>query len=705
MPQHSPFRPARWQRASRPRVFALAGAALFLSGTALMHAKSLGAQATQPDTVARDTSTTNILPAVRVTVLRTPFDVTAAPLDVTSVPRRDAALARPGFALDEVLGQLAGVQVDNRFNFALGERIAIRGIGARSQFGVRGVRVIVDGIPATLADGQSALNNVDLGSIGSAEVIRGPVSSLYGNASGGVISLRTTPAPPQPFVPTLRFTGGSDGLVHAQVGAGGTDGRGTYVLNADRLDYRGYRAYSTARNAHLNGVGTWDWDRAAVTVVANAVQYSAENPGALSDSLLGVDRRQAYGYNVVQQTGERGKQNQLGASSHLQLGAGELRLSMYGLTRAIDNPIPPRIVVLHRRAGGGRAAYAVTGELGDATITGIVGGETDLQRDDRRNYINIHGVPGALVLDQRERVTSASPFAQLSATLGRATLLSGLRYDHFRFAAQDHLITPTNPDDSGIRLMSAISPSLGFNYALLPALSAYVNVGTGFQTPTTTELANRPTGAGGFNPLLQPERTHSHELGAKGRGGMFTYDAAVYDMRIDGELIPFEVPSTPGRQFYRNAGAARHRGGEADATVRITPELLAHASYGYTDARYVVYVASGVSYAGNRVPGIAPHIATASLQLGDAVNRFVAVEERAESATPVDDNNDACSPAYAVTNLRGQLRFGAAAIFGGLSNIFGANHNTSVTINAAGGRYFEPAPGRTVYAGVAVSAR
>lgn len=645
------------------------------------------------------------LPAVRVTVLRTPFDVTHAPADVASVGARDATVARPGFALDEVLGGLGGVQVDNRLNFALGERIAIRGLGARSQFGVRGVRVIVDDIPATLADGQTDLNNVDLGSLGSAEVIRGPASSLYGNGSGGVVSLQTLPAPNGHFVPSLRVMRGDDALQRLQLGTGGTTGRATYTVNGDRLDYGGYRVYSQARNAHLNAVATYDWDRASMKIVANAVQYNAKDPGALSDSLLGVDRRQAYAYNVVQHTGKSGKQEQLGVSTRVKAGPGELKLSGYTLQRSLDNPIAPRVIELARAAGGARAAYALT--LGGETrsLTAIAGEETALQRDDRQNYVNVKGARGALVLDQRERVTSASPFLQLTAVAGRATFLAGVRHDRFRFGATDHLITPTNPDDSGVRLLYATSPSFGASYAVLPVLTLYTNVSTGFQTPTTTELANRPDGAGGFNPALGPEQVHSREAGVKGRAALVAYSAAAYDMRVDGELIPFEVPASPGRQFYRNAGAARHRGVDADLSVVFTPWLLGRAGYGYTDARFISYAVSGTSYAGNRVPGIAPNEATVSAQMGDPETRFVAIEERAESAIPVNDANTARSAAYAVTNIRGQTRVGAVALFGGAGNIFGVLYNTSVVINATGGRYYEPAAGRTIYLGVGLVSR
>lgn len=655
-------------------------------------------------TAAAQTKATDTLSTVRVTVLRTPFDATRAPLNVAAVGARDIATARPGFSIDEALGQVAGVQVDNRLNFAVGERLSVRGIGARSAFGTRGVRVIVDGIPATLADGQSALSNIDMGSLGVAEVIRGPASALYGNSSAGVISLETLPPPSAAFAPTARFMSGSDGLLRVQIGVGGIKGRGTYVVNADRLDYGGYRAYSSARNAHVNAVGTWDWDRIAVKLVANAVQYNAENPGSLSDSLIAVDRRQVYSNNLLHQTGERGRQNQVGLSARAPLGVGVLELSGYGLNRSINNPIPPSIIGIHRIAGGARATYTVTSGTTTRGLTALIGGESDLQRDDRRNWANVNGAAGAVTLDQRERVTSTSPFVQVSAVAGRATFLGGARYDQFRFAAQDHLIDSVNPDDSGVRKMSSTSPTLGVSYVLLPAVSLYANVATGFQTPTTTELTNRPSGAGGFNPELQPERTHSHEAGVRGRTSLLSYDLALYDMRIDDELIPFQVASAPDRQFYRNAGTARHRGIDADVTAELAPSIRMRGSYSFTNARYVTYAVStaagSTSYATNRVPGVAPNLASLSVQFGDPANHFLSVEERYRSNIPVNDANTAFSAASVITNLRGVVGMGHISLFAGIDNVFGEVYNTSVSVNAFGGRYFDPAAGRTVYAGV-----
>jgi len=643
---------------------------------------------------------TDTLPAVQITVLRTPFDLIAAPFSIAVVSSRDALAAKPGRSLDELLGRLAGVQADNRFNFALGDRISMRGLGARSQFGVRGVRVVVDGIPATLADGQTTLNNADLGSLGHAEVLRGPASALYGNASGGVILLETATPAESGFAPSIRALSGSYGLRSLQLGAEGQRGNATYLVTGDRLDQRGYRTFSDARNAHLNGVVTYTAGQTQWKVVLNSERHNAHNPGGLTDSLRNLDPRQAAATNISHVTGERGTQTQTGVTLRTPLLHGELRASGYVLGRTLDNPIPTSVIALHRRAGGWRAAYGVTTEKGPSAVTAILGVESDIQRDNRQNYSNVHGVADTLSLDQREHVVSTSPFVEVKFARDRFSAFGGLRYDHFRFTADDRLITPSNPDDSGTRHMSALSPSVGVTYLLARTATLYGNVATAFQTPTTTELANRPSGAGGFNPSLTPEYVHSRELGLRGAlGATATYHFDVYQMRVTGELVPYEVPSSPGRQFFRNVGVAEHRGIEAEGSLRLLPALAMRGAYSYTDATVVRDTAP---VRGDRpLPGVARHLATWGLDAGDHDALFASVELRTQSRIPVNDANTVSSPGYTVANVRARLPYRAAsAIFGGITNLFDVRYNSSVVINAAGSRYFEPGEARSVYIGL-----
>jgi iron complex outermembrane receptor protein len=651
---------------------------------------------------------------VVTSVLRAALDPVRAPFAVAATGRVEVQRARPGLSLDETLRGVPGVQADNRYNAALGERISVRGFGARTQFGVRGVRVLVDGVPATMPDGQTTLNHVELGALERAEVVRGPASGLYGNAAGGVLQLTSEPAPDAALGQRVRVVGGSDGLTRLQSTTGGraADGRADWLLSAGRVDYDGYRDFSAQRSTRVLARTGWRGAPGTLRATFAWVDYDADNPGALADTARARDPLQAFANNRRQQTGEAGKHGQLGLGWTRAVGRGTFDASAYGLARRLDNPIPVRVVALDRRAGGARASYTagIGGAPETAPVRLAVGGEWQRQRDDRQNFTNNQGVAGTRVLDQMERVTNAAAFAQATATLGaRTTLLAGLRHDRVRFAAEDRLVAANDPDDSGARTMRATSPSLGVNVAVGGGVHVYANAAYAFETPTTTELANRPAGAGGFNPELDPQRARSVEAGvnvarAFGRSLAGTLQLAAFRARIDDALQPFEVPGAPGRQFYRNAGRAEHDGVEAAATLAVGASVTVRAAYTALDARFARYTVGDSSYAGRRVPGVAPQRAELVLSWLGPRESLVALEQRAQSATATDDANRGRSPGWLVTNARAQapaLRVAGVSVapFVGVTNLFDVRWDAAVNVNAAGARYYEPGTPRALYVG------
>lgn len=661
-----------------------------------------------PPLAAQDTVRVLPLDTVTVRVLGAPVEPLRAPFPVSIVSEAEIRAARPGFSAADALRAVPGVQVDDRYNYALGERISVRGFGARAAFGVRGVRVLVDGIPATLPDGQTTLAHVDPAALGRAEVIRGPAAALYGNASGGVIRFTSPPAPLAPLASEHRVLGGAHGLLRVETGAGGRSGGMEYRAHASGLRFGGYREYQSAERFVGGGALAWEGARDRLRITVGAARWDARNPGSLSDSLLRVDRTAAFAGNVRQRTGEEGTQGQAGAAWTRTLGGGTLEVTGHLLARTLDNPIPPVVIDLRRRLAGARAALSG----GGGRLRWTAGAEAEAQHDDRLNHENEGGERGALVLDQRERVRSASAFGQATASpLAGVDLMAALRHDRFRFSVRDRLVAGADPDDSGARTMASWSPALGLSVAAAPGVRLYANVATAFETPTTTELANRPGGAGGFNPELEPQRTVSLEAGAKARlSGWVWVEGAAYHARIRDALIPFEVADAPGRVFFRNAGRARHRGVEAAAVLAPRPGWTARGAYTWTDARFTRYVVGGRDLSGNRIPGVAPHRLELSLLAAPERGLLAGLDLRRVSATPVADADAAgrlASPAYTVVDARvgwEGLRAGTATLapFLGAGNLLDRAHVTAVTVNAFGGRYYEPGPGRSLYAGVRV---
>ena len=689
------------------RVATLALVALAASSARAQDASAVARDSLRADSLRGDSLRARRIAPVIVTALRGAVLLATVPFAVTVREGDALGRGRPGLALDEALRTVPGVQVDDRHNYAIGERIAVRGFGARAQFGVRGVRVIVDGVPATLPDGQTNLNHLDLGALRRVEVLAGPASALYGNASGGVILLETEGAPLSPRG-QVATTAGAHGFRRASLRGGSGAGSLAYGGALSRLTTDGWREHSSARSTWASARLGWERGNDQLRASVTAVDYEARNPGSLSDSLMRVDRRQAFANNVRQRTGEEGRQAQLGASWRRALGsaatARELELSGYLLRRELDNPIPARVITLARDGGGLRALLRDGGAAGVRWTAGL---EADAQRDDRQNHLNEEGARGDLVLDQLERVASIGAFAQASGAVApRLELLGGMRWDRVRFAVADRFVAGGDPDDSGERWMGAVSPSAGAALTLRDGLVLYANAATAFETPTTTELANRESGAGGFNDDLQPQRTHSYEAGARGRlplDGAFQLSAYVANVRD--ALIPFEVPDTPGRQFFRNAGRTRHRGIEAAASLSPLAALRLDAGYTRIDARFTDYAVGDAVRDGNRVPGIAPWRLEGSATLGLPAGISAGVDTRLVARTPADDANSAEAPGYAVTDARiavddiggGPAR---ARVFGGVENLFAREYVGSVVVNAFGRRYFEPAPGRAVYVGV-----
>ncbi|HSG06843.1 MAG TPA: TonB-dependent receptor [Longimicrobiales bacterium] len=657
-----------------------------------------------------------VIEPVVVRVLRSTVG-TGTPYAVSVAAGDEISLGNAGAYLEQALRALPGLQIQNRFNLASGERIAIRGFGARAQFGIRGVRVLVDGIPATLPDGQTALDHLDIPSLGRVEMLRGPGSALYGNAAGGVLHFESR-APAQGGTEVeVRSAAGSNGLRTASGSLSGSAGGVGYRAGVTRYGYDGFRrdpvaddgsTYGRQERTVVNGMVDVAVGSGMLRVVANGLDLAADNAGSLSQTLLDQGDRQAYRFSVLQQTREDIRQGQLGLTWTGPLGALDGEVSTWGIRRDFEGRIPSDVVAFDRNAGGFRALFHGSSRDGGSLITLGGGVEAEFQSDDRRNWENERGERGALSLDQQERVRSTGLFVQARVEPApNVAVLAGARYDRFTFRAEDRFLTD-GTDDTGERAMRAFSPSLGLMVEPTDGLELFGSLATAFETPTTTELANRPEGAGGFNPDLDPTRALTVEGGVRARpGSAWSVEATLFRTDLKNELVPFEVSSSPGRTFYRNAGESSHTGWEVTVEARPSAAITARLAYTRVDARYDDYVLSGTDYEGNRIPGLAPHRVDGWVTLRRA-DGFLELRGLYQDAIPVTDANDAEAPAGFLGDVRVGLRNTRLAgvdlsPFVAVANVFDRRYDASVVVNAFGGRYFEPGPGRTFQIGVAAT--
>jgi iron complex outermembrane receptor protein len=708
---------------------------IILAGAASLLA-ALPVHAQQP----ADTTRPIALEPVEVNILRTSMSEHMAPLAVASLGEAALRRARSGAFLEEALRGLPGVHVQNRYNFALGERVVVRGFGGRAQFGVRGVRLIVDGIPATLADGQGTLDHLDVGSLGRVEVVRGAASSLFGNASGGVLVFESRLPPPEAVRLEGEIVGGSHGLSRAQAtGAGTVSGTG-YLVNLSSQGWDGYRrnpvsgaqrsVYGVADRTTLNAQLRRAAGAGEVTFTLNHLNLDSENPGELLKSQIDSLTRTAHGAgavnNVVRRAGKEITQTQAGLRWDGALGGLETDVGAFWVTRRTINPIVPTIIDLDRDAGGARLHLSRALATAWGPLRLHAGAEGEVMVDDRLNFANVNGERGpAPTVDQRERVRSAGLFFQGDVPLpGSAEGLVGLRYDRLHFRAQDHIERAgTDPSRTGERTMDRVSPSVGVNLPVGGAHNVFANWGTVFETPSTTELGNRPDGEGGFNPDLEPQTGTSVELGVRGRaGGVVSYELSGYRTELRNEIVRFQVPTLPGRDFFRNAGRSRHTGVEATLSAVAPSGLVdARVTYTYTNARFRTFVQDGVDVGGNRIPGLAP-------QRADAVVRFNPLDRLAGllgpfgelvltyvDAVPVNDRNTEgfSAPSYVLVDVRGGLhgvRMSRVTVspWLAITNLLDEYYVASVVPNAAAAtpaeaRYYDPGPGRSLQLGLRAS--
>ncbi len=675
---------------------------------------AVGGQA--PDSLPADSTIAYRLDGLLVELLRSPLRANDAPFAIAALGRADLQGAKATASLDEMLEGLPGVEVQSRFNDAVGERISIRGFGSRAAFGVRGVRVLVDGIPATLADGQSTLDHLDLGSLGRVEALRGPASSLWGSAAGGVLVFESLRPPEQGVQQDARVVFGSDGYARLHSATSGRSGRTGWTVGAGLVQTDGFRQnpldtesnYGGSRKLQLNGTLDFQGPRDRVRATFNALDMAAENPGSVADSAFRAGTHEARRFNVLQETRKDVGQAQVGLAWTRDLGNGRsFDLATYGILRDLDNPIPTVVIGLDRRAGGVTAEYRQEQLLtDDRLLRWRAGTQWDLQRDSRRTFDNDGGQAGAPELDQLERVRGLAIYGTALLSLSDRWILSGgLRYDRTRFSVADRLLA--NGDESGQRTMGAVSPSLGARFEHSRAFSLYGNLSTSFVTPTTTELANRADGQGGFNAEVDPTRALSAELGARGwLGSRLAYQVAAYRTWLSDELVPFEVPTQPGRRYYRNAGGSRYYGLETMVHGRLNRMFSGRVTYTYLHGTYHSFLTDTDDFTGNEIPGAAPHRFDVLLR-AESGDGYIEARTEAAAAIAANDANTAETDAYTVVDLRAGLtsaraRLGPASLlpFVGITNVFDRLYSSAVAVNAFGGRYFEPGPGRRFHVGV-----
>ena len=559
-------------------------------------------------------------------------------------------------------------------------------------------------------------------------MLRGTASALHGNAAGGVLNITThRPTSPVSLGRGRLLVGSFDRhfdrvwskwQVETQVEVGSGYGR----ISASRLAYDGERDHTAADVRTASGRvvlplgGKW-----TLSLLADGGDSPlADNPGALTAAELAADPDSAAALNLLRRAGKAVSQAQSGVALRGQLAGAEFSVGAFGLTRALENPLPQAFIELDRTAWGVRASASRATRLAGRRATWTAGLDAQWQRDTRRESSYLipnaalttpDNTPDTLTRNQLERVSELGPFVQLSFDITpQVSIMAGLRHDAVGFTVSDRL-TSDGADNSGARTYAATSGSAGI--ALLPGrgVTLYTNVGTSFETPTTTELNNQPPPqSGGFNLGLEPQRAISFELGARGASQRFSWSAAAFTADVRDELIVFEDTLVPGRRYFRNAARARHQGLELGATARAAAGVTLDLAWTISDFRYRSHQLGAAILDGRAIPGIPRHSLRTSLRLDPPWSRGIwgVVDVSHASASFVDDTLDTRAEGWMAVDLRvgweGNVAGWRVAPFVAIQNAFDRQYVSSVVINAARGRYYEPAPGRNAYFGLELTA-
>ncbi len=642
------------------------------------------------------------------------------PYSVDSVSREQISDGQLGINASEALSRVPGLVVQNRQNYAQDLQISSRGFGARSAFGVRGIKLIADGIPASTPDGQGQAATFNLDTAERIEVLRGPAATLYGSNAGGVIQIfsRDGEGPPRIGAETLI---GSDGLNKNHLSAeGATNGAG-FVLDASRMDTNGYRDHSSARRdqtfAKLNVQP--DDDSKLALIYSSLEQNGTQDPLGQTWEAYKADPRSVSINALTYNTRKSIDHQQLGMNYERYIGDATLQVNAYTGRRSviqylsIPGTIPAGkrggVVAFDRKFYGGSVHWLqpINSAPGDLTL--IAGLDYDRSQDDRQGYSNtvngVQGVKGALGRDETDTATSLDPFVQANWLLGDWTLQAGLRHNTMKMDVDDRFVSGTDGDDSGSKTYQKNTPSVSVMYAFTPDLHGYVSAGKGFETPTQAESAYSSS-SNGFNFALKPSVSTQYEVGLKARLGQDTrINAAVFQITTEDELVIQQ--SVGGRSTYQNAGRTLRRGFELGLESQLAEHWTTSLAYTRLQATYDSDFVSGTSTAvdkGNYLPGVPQTTLFAELNWKPRDWVSTAIEGMYRSKVYVEDTNSQhAAPGYSVFNWRARFEqkvehwtFHQTLR---LDNLLDRQYVGSVIVGDSNGRYYEAAPGRSWYAG------
>ena len=670
------------------------------------------------------------LPVIKVEATRTdtPYMQTPASVYRVDAPKNDQSLQ---VNLTELVKGIPSVQLRNRENYAQDLQLSMRGFGARSTFGVRGIRLYVDGIPATMPDGQGQTSNIDINSLSHLEVLTGPFSSLYGNSSGGAVLATTREGQGKDSI-EMNYAGGSHNKNRAGIvlqGGAKNQNEPSYIVSSSYFDTDGYRDHSGANKVLSNAKLTWNLDDGSKTNwVTNYVKIDADDPGGLTRADWEKNPKQVaknvLDYNARKkidqtQTGltwskPLNDQNELYAMTYI----GQRQVTQYQsipdtVQKNPNTPYQAGGVIDFKRDYYG-ADFRWTGKDLLPYTQFSAGVAIDAMNEDRQGYQNFNdagdkGIKGDVRRDERNTLWNVDPYLQASwSFLQTMRLDTGVRYSNVHYKSKDHYIVGLNGDNSGKTTYEEVLPSVALSWQIIPEVLAYASYAKGFETPTFTEMAY-PAQGGASMFDLKPSKSDNYELGLKSSNTLGDFNLATFYIETKDDIVAAE--SMGGRATFRNADKTLRKGIEFAWNKKLWKDIAVNASYAYLDATFDSKVPAAGKVAeipeGNAIPGIAKNQAFIGLVWQPEQGFYAGLDTQFMDKVYVNDINSDAAASYTVASIYTGYAWKRADWgingFARVDNLFDKNYAGSVIVNEGSSRFFEPADGRNWSAGLKVS--
>ena len=595
----------------------------------------------------------------------------------------------PQIKISEYLESVPGLFIMNNNNFAQDARISIRGFGSRANFGIRGIKIFVDGIPETSPDGQSQIDNVNLEIIERINVYRGNNSSFFGSSAGGVISIITLENFKENFI-NIGLSAGSFSTLKTQATVGIKNENEKMIFFVSNTNSEGYRNHSGFKNFNANFKYLAELDsKNKLQIVANILDSpDAMDAGGLNSDELEADRKQARARNVEYDSRESVKQYKLGVNLKSSLTNFKMNNSIYYNRRFFDGKLPYRnggIIDLDKSFWG----YKLNFEF-DNFMNHNLGFSFNNQNDHRKRFVNDIGLKSEMVMNQFEKYDNIGLYLFSSKNIGKFIFSGGIRYDNNTIILENILASSGKISEN----IKSINPSFNLNYTF-KNFDIFSNISSGYETPTLNELS-ATTDQSGFNSDLKSVKSKSFEIGISNyqKFTKLKYNIRFFDVRTKNEIIPFE--SITGQVIYQNAGKTTKKGVELELNAQLNSNFVIDYSLTKGEYKFENFSNEEFDYSENDIAGIPNSFHKLSLKYSNDKDLNLVISWKKVGKIYANNSNTSLVNGYNLINFNFSKKiflFGLNVTpFLAIENLLNEEYIDNIRVNAFGSRFYEAAP-------------